>query len=85
MGGPGADFETFLLSLASSAMLHLGAVPDPDTGQKVPNLPMAKHTIELLEMLAEKTSGNLSETEERLLGKLLYDLRTRYIAVCKDC
>ncbi|MFT5431046.1 MAG: hypothetical protein ACI9OJ_001725 [Myxococcota bacterium] len=83
MSQPGSDFETFVLSLASSAMLHLGAVPDPDTGEKSCNLPMAKHTIALLEMLAEKTRGNLSQTEGDLLARLLYDLRKRFIERCK--
>jgi len=80
-----ADFETLVLSLASSAMLHLGAVPDPDTGQSAPNLPMAKHTIELLAMLQEKTRGNLTDPEASLIERLLYDLRTRYVNACKGC
>ena len=82
---PGSDFETFVLSLTSSAMLHLGAVPDPDSGKMEPNMPMAKHTIALLAMLKEKTAGNLTPSEDTLLTRLLYDLRTRFVAICKNC
>jgi hypothetical protein len=77
---PGIDFGTFILSLCTSAMMHLGLVPG-DAGEVVtPNLPMAKQTIDCLAMLEEKTKGNLSGEEERLLAQLLYDLRLQYVA-----
>jgi hypothetical protein len=76
---PEVNFSTFIFSLSSSAFLHLGEVEDPSTGKKQKNLPMAKHTIDILGMLEEKTKGNLSEDEGQLLKNALYDLRMRYV------
>lgn len=77
---PGVDFSTFVLSLAHSALVHLGVAPDPATGQsQPPSLPLARQTIDLVNLLAEKTKGNLTGEEERLLEQLLYDLRIRYV------
>jgi hypothetical protein len=76
---PEVTFATFVFSLSSSALLHFGEVPDPTTGQKSKNLPMAKHTIDILGMLEEKTKGNLSDDESQLLTNILYDLRMRYV------
>jgi hypothetical protein len=76
---PEVNFSTFVFSLSSSAFLHLGEVEDPSTGKKEKNLPMAKHTIDILGMLEEKTKGNLTEDEGQLLKNILYDLRMRYV------
>ena len=76
---PEINFSTFVVSLNASALLHLGAIEDPTTGQKDKNLPMAKQTIDILSMLQEKTSGNLSNDEENLLKSILYDLRMIYV------
>ena len=76
---PEVNFSTFVFSLNASALLHLGMIEDPATGQKSKNLPMAKQTIDILSMLAEKTSGNLSQNEENLLKSMLYDLRIAYV------
>lgn len=76
---PEVSFPTFIFSLSSSALLHFGEIPDPTTGQKNKNLSMAKHTIDILGMLEEKTKGNLSDDEAQLLKNILYDLRMRYI------
>lgn len=74
------DFYTFVLSLGSSAFVHLGDTPHPETGEPVkPNLPLAKQTIDILAMLAEKTKGNLTQEEERFLENLLTDLRFRFV------
>ncbi len=74
------DFYTFVLSLASSAFVHLGDAPHPDTGEAAkPNLPLAKQTIDILAMLAEKTKGNLTQEEERFMENLLTDLRFRFV------
>ncbi len=74
------DFYTFVLSLGSSAFVHLGDTPHPETGETVkPNLPLAKQTIDILAMLAEKTKGNLTPEEDRFLENLLTDLRFRYV------
>lgn len=75
-----ADFTTLVLSLSTSALMHLGEVPG-EGGQPLPkNLPMAAHTIDLLAMLEEKTRGNLTGDEERILSGVLYDLRLKYSA-----
>ncbi len=76
---PQMDFTTFCLSLASSAMIHLGLAPDPDGGPPQSNLALAKQTIDILELLEAKTRGNLTREEESLLGTVLYDLRLRYV------
>ena len=76
---PEVNFSSFVLSLSSSALFHFGEIPDPISNQKQRNLPMAKQTIDILGMLKEKTAGNLTEQEDKLLDNLLYDLRMRYI------
>lgn len=76
---PEIDFTTFIASLSTSAMLHLGLIPDPDTKQPQVNLPLAKQTIDILGMLQAKTQGNLEENEATVLQRLLYDLRMRYL------
>ena len=75
------DFQTFIVSLASSALIHLGEAPHPETGRKDASLPHAKQTIDLLALLAQKTSGNLTPDESSLLQDLLRDLRLRYVQV----
>ena len=76
---PAIDFPTFVLSLATSAQVHLGMIANPGTGKQAADLPLAKQTIDILGVLQEKTKGNLSEDEDRLLEHLLYDLRVMYI------
>jgi len=76
---PQINFSTFILSLNSSALVHLGLETDPSTGSRVANLPLAKQTIDILAMLAEKTSGNLSNDEQRLLTNIVYELRLMYV------
>lgn len=76
---PEVNFPTFVISLNVSALYHLGAVEDPETKQKKKNLPMAKQTIDILSLLEEKTKGNLTEDEEKLLKNILYDLRIIYV------
>jgi hypothetical protein len=80
---PPVDFHTFVLSLGSSALLHLGEIENPNDGVSQKDLPLAKHTIDILVMLEEKTKGNLSSAEERLMESLLYDLRLRYVEALK--
>ena len=74
------DFTTFCVSLASSAFVHLGDIPHPESQKAEPNLVLAKQTIDLLGMLQAKTRGNLTGEEEKLLEHLLADLRLRYVA-----
>ncbi|MDZ7830855.1 MAG: DUF1844 domain-containing protein [Desulfobacterales bacterium] len=76
---PQINFSTFILSLNSSALVHLGLETDPSTGSRMANLPLAKQTIDILAMLAEKTSGNLTHDEQRLLTNIVYELRLMYV------
>jgi hypothetical protein len=77
-------FGTFMLSLSTSVLVSLGELPDPITNDKNINLSLAKQTIGLLEMLMEKTKGNLTGEEDRLVGNMLYDLRMKYIEASKQ-
>jgi hypothetical protein len=76
---PPVDFGTFVLSLGSSAIMHLGEYQHPDSGKVEKDLPMAKHTIDILSMLEEKTKGNRTPQEDQLIESLLYDLRLRFV------
>lgn len=78
---PPANFAGLLIGLATSAFIHLGENPDhdPNQGQGRPDLPAAKHAIDLLGILQAKTKGNLEEEEAALLTTLLYDLRLKYV------
>jgi hypothetical protein len=81
---PKVNFPTFVISLNASALVHLGAIEDPASGEnasgeKVKNLPMAKQTIDILSMLEEKSRGNLTNEEENILKNILYDLRILYV------
>ena len=80
---PQVDFSTFVLSLSHSALMHLGEAPNPETGRVERNLPLARQTIDLIGMLDEKTKGNLSGEEERLIGQILFDLRLRFVELSK--
>ena len=81
---PAIDFATFVLSLSHSALVHLGDAPDPSGGPAKRDVAMAKQTIDLLAVLQEKTEGNLTGEEERLLDQVLYDLRMRYVEVARS-
>ena len=82
---PPADFAALVLSFASSALFHLGLVADSETGEPGPlNLPLARHSIDLLELLQVKTRGNLNGDEGDLLTNLLTELRVRYVETSKS-
>jgi hypothetical protein len=74
---PPIDFATFVLSLSTTCMIQLGEIESPEAEA---DLDAARHTLEILEMLEAKTRGNLSGDEERVLGHVLADLRSRYVA-----
>jgi hypothetical protein len=77
---PQVDFAAIVLSFASSALFHLGLVPDPETGEPgQASLPLAQHSIDLLALLQVKTQGNLTEEEGLLLTNLLTELRVRFV------
>jgi hypothetical protein len=80
---PPVDFTTFVLSLGSSALMHLGEVEHPQSGKPQRDLALAKHTIDLLSMIQTKTKGNLTGHEDKLLESLLFDLRLRYVSAAK--
>jgi len=73
------DFSTFVISLASSAQVNLGAMPHPETSQTLQNFPAAKQMIDILTMLQTKTKGNLTEAEAALLEQVLFSLRMHYV------
>ena len=81
---PDVDFSSFIFSLSTSALLHLGEVPDPVSQKREKNFPLAKQTIDILGMLREKTRGNLTSAEEQLMDHLLTDLRWRYVRQVKE-
>jgi hypothetical protein len=76
---PEVSFAAFIYSLSTSALVHLGEIPEPITEKMDKNLPLAKQTIDILGILQEKTKGNLTQEEESLLNNFLYDLRMRYV------
>jgi len=73
-------FTGFVVSLASSAAIHFGDLPDPVSGQRAePNLDGAAQMIEILSLLEVKTRGNLSAEERQVLEQVLYELRLRFV------
>ncbi|MBF0492882.1 MAG: DUF1844 domain-containing protein [Deltaproteobacteria bacterium] len=76
---PPVNFANFVLSLASSVQMCLGLSPNPFTGKVEKDLPQAKHSLDLMGMIQEKTKGNLTQEEDQLLQVILTDLRLRYI------
>jgi hypothetical protein len=81
---PEVNFSSFLLSLSSSTLLHLGEVADPQSGEKKKDLTLAKQSIDIIRLLRDKTKGNLTQEEEKLLEHLLYDLRMRFVNASKQ-
>ena len=76
---PPINFTNFILSLSTSALFHFGDFPDPTTGSTQKNLSAAKQTIDILDMINEKTRGNLNEQENNLIQGVLYELKLRYV------
>lgn len=83
-GLPALDFPTFILSLSHSALVHLGDAPDPSTGAREVDLQLARQVIDTVALLQEKTRGNLTGAEERVVDQVLYDLRMRFVEVSSD-
>ena len=80
---PEVNFASFVFSLGTSSLMHMGEIPDPNTGRECKNMPLAKQTIDILGMLKEKTKGNLDSEEENLLSNMLYELRMKYVTAVK--
>lgn len=76
---PPINFSTFIISLSTQALMHLGEMSNPVTGQVEKDVEVAKQTIDIIGMLGEKSKGNLDETEEQLVREVLYNLRMKYV------
>jgi hypothetical protein len=81
---PPVDFKTFIASLATTVLVNLGHIPEPSTGEPLKNLEVARYHIDIIDMLAEKTRGNLTPEEEEFLKEILRDLKLRYIEEVKS-
>jgi hypothetical protein len=79
----GIDFPTLIMSFASAAMISLGRVPDPATGQVSKDLALAQQNIDIISLLQEKTKGNLLPEEVNLIEGILYELRISYVEAKK--
>ena len=76
---PEISFANLILSLSTSALIQLGEIQDPMAQKDEKNLPLAKQTVDLISLLQQKTKGNLTPDEEKLVESVLYDLRMRYV------
>lgn len=76
---PEVNFNSLIISLSSSALLHLGEIADPSTGEKKKDIAMAKQSIDIISMLREKTRGNLTDEEQKFIDNILTDMRWRYV------
>jgi hypothetical protein len=81
---PEINFSTFVVSLSTQALMHLGEISDPASGQVEKDLPVAKQMIDIVGMLRDKTRGNLNSSEDKLLEDILFDLRMRYVEAVKQ-
>ena len=78
------DFSSFVISLSSSVLISLGEIPNPETQETSTDTCFAKQTIQILEMLQEKTRGNLTDGERELIDSILFDLRFKYVQHLKS-
>ena len=76
---PSINFPTFIISLSTQALMHLGEISNPVTGKVEKDVAVAKQTIDIIGMLSEKSKGNLDENEEQLVREVLYNLRMKYV------
>lgn len=80
---PEINFSTFVISLSTQALMHLGEIPNPLSGNEERDVPVAKQMIDILGMLQDKTRGNLSGGEAKLIEDILFDLRMKYVEAVK--
>jgi len=80
---PEINFSTFVISLSTQALMHLGEIANPLTGKVEPDRLVAKQMIDIIGMLREKTRGNLNSGEDRLIEDILFDLRMKYVEAVK--
>lgn len=84
VGADGISFAAFVLSLAHTAAVHFGDIPDPVSGETAEtNLPAAQQMIDILSLIESKTRGNLTAEERQLLEQILYELRLRFVEAQK--
>ena len=76
---PEVTFATFIMSMNTSALVHLGEIPDADGKEPECDLMLARHAIDTIAMLKEKTEGNLTKDEQALIDHILFDLRMRFV------
>lgn len=81
---PPPDFKTLISTMVTQAMYAMGMVPDPQTGQRVAYLDLAKHHIDMLGVIEDKTKGNLSDDEQKLLTSALHELRMNFVALSQE-
>jgi hypothetical protein len=80
---PEINFSTFVISLSTQALMHLGEIGNPLSGKIEADVPVAKQMIDILGMLKDKTRGNLNASEDRLMEDILFDLRMKYVEAVK--
>ena len=80
---PPASFDTLISGLVTQILFALGAIEDPQTKRRYRNLALAKHHIDTLAVVEEKTSGNLTDEEKKLLDNALYEVRMRYVQMAQ--
>ena len=80
---PEINFSTFVIGLSTQALMHLGEISNPMSGQVEIDVPTAKQMIDILGLLKEKTRGNLNASEDRLMEDILFDLRMKYVEAVK--
>jgi hypothetical protein len=80
---PEINFSTFVISLSTQALMHLGEIENPLTGKVEPDVLVAKQMIDIIGMLREKTRGNLNAAEDRMIEEILFDLRMKYVEAVK--
>lgn len=80
---PEVTFPAFVMSMNTSALYHLGEIPDPVTGKKEVDFDLARHAIDTLVMIQEKTKGNLEKDEEEMLKNIVYDVKLRFVNAVK--
>ena len=80
---PEINFSTFVISLSTQALMHLGEIPNPLSGNEERDVPVAKQMIDILGMLQDKTRGNLTGGEAKLIEDILFDLRMKYVEAVK--
>ncbi len=73
------NFSTFIISLSTQALMHLGEIPNPLSGNVEMDISVGKQMIDIIGVLSEKTRGNLDQGEEKLMEDILFDLRMKYV------